>query len=608
MLLSRTKAATSQAGAGKGGPNEKSTSNSLPTLEQLLLDRDYTGALTLLEFERSAGTAIQPYNWLWTGYAAFHLGDYMRAMTIYQKLVDDAKTNNTAPDPLYHLYLAVTQFYLGMYEEADANAKKGPQCKLQNRLHFHASHKLNDEKRLMFHHQHLQDVVEDQLTLASIHYLRGHYQEAIDIYKRLLGEHPEYLALNVYLALCYYKLDYYDVAQEVLALYLARVPDSVTAGNLKACNHFRLYNGKAAELELKQLLDRMSASGAAIGASAAGAGGAQSSSGGSPTFGSGASSTTAGAPAKSLSGGSGSNQQFAADILRHNLVVFRNGEGALGVLEPLVDVVPEARLNLALWHLRHDDMVAAYELMKDVDPASPAEYILKAIVFAVLGQAQESRDHLKQAQQHFQLVGSSASECDTIAGRQCMASCFFLLRHFDDVLIYLNSIKAYFFNDDTFNYNFGQTKAALGAWAEALEALTAVQDEKMRSEFTFISHLAKCYIMCNKARQAWELYLKMDTSSESFTLLQIIANDSYKTQQYLYAAKAFDVLERLDPSAPEHWEGKRGACLGVFQQVVQSREPREDLREVLSLLRNSSNPQVEYITRMIRRWLGTPGV
>lgn len=35
---------------------------------------------------------------------------------------------------------------------------------------------------------------------------------------------------------------------------------------------------------------------------------------------------------------------------------------------------------------------------------------------------------------------------------------------------------------------------------------------------------------------------------------------------FLYAAKAFDVLERLDPD-PEYWEGKRGACVGVFQQV-----------------------------------------
>lgn len=46
--------------------------------------------------------------------------------------------------------------------------------------------KFNDEKKLMSHHQNLQDIIQDQLSLASIHYLRSHYQEAIDIYKRIL--------------------------------------------------------------------------------------------------------------------------------------------------------------------------------------------------------------------------------------------------------------------------------------------------------------------------------------------------------------------------------------------------------------------------------------
>ena len=88
-----------------------------------------------------------------------------------------------------------------------------PKTALQNRLMFHLSHKFNDEKRLMGFHQNLRDVIEDQLSLASIHYLRSHYQEAIDIYKRILLDNRDYLALNVYVALCYYKLDYYDVSQ-----------------------------------------------------------------------------------------------------------------------------------------------------------------------------------------------------------------------------------------------------------------------------------------------------------------------------------------------------------------------------------------------------------
>lgn len=50
-----------------------------------------------------------------------------------------------------------------MYAEADAEAQRGPKCKLQNRLLFHVSHKFNDEKRLMSYHQSLQDVIEDQV-------------------------------------------------------------------------------------------------------------------------------------------------------------------------------------------------------------------------------------------------------------------------------------------------------------------------------------------------------------------------------------------------------------------------------------------------------------
>lgn len=66
--------------------------------------------------------------------------------------------------------------------------------------------------------------------------------------------------------------------------------------------------------------------------------------------------------------------------------------------------------------------------------------------------------------------------------------------------------------------------------------------------------------MNGKAALAWELYLKMETSTESFNLLQLLANDCYKTGAFFYSAKAFDVLERLDPN-PEYWEGKRGACV-----------------------------------------------
>lgn len=97
---------------------------------------------------------------------------------------------------------------------------------------------MGDEQRLMSYHKNLQDVVEDHLALASMHYLRSHFQEASEIYKQLLLEYREYAALQSHLALCHYKLDFYDIAQEVNSVYLSLYPTSTTALNLKVRRQF----------------------------------------------------------------------------------------------------------------------------------------------------------------------------------------------------------------------------------------------------------------------------------------------------------------------------------------------------------------------------------
>lgn len=95
---------------------------------------------------------------------------------------------------------------LGKYEDAEHTASKGsiylfassfvaimkiflgPKSALQTRVLFHVSHKQNNEEKLMNLHRQLQDVIEDQMCLASMHYMRSHFQEALDIYKRYLVE------------------------------------------------------------------------------------------------------------------------------------------------------------------------------------------------------------------------------------------------------------------------------------------------------------------------------------------------------------------------------------------------------------------------------------
>jgi hypothetical protein len=151
-------------------------------------------------------------------------------------------------DKLY-LYLSCCYFMLGAFKECEECIHK---CSiediLKDKVRFHLMHKNGTDKGSDNRHQLLQDSLQDQLCSAAIHYNRSHFQEAIDIYKKILIENRHFLALNVYIALCYYRLDYYDVSQEVLALYLQHYPDSIMAINLKACNHYRLYNSKAAEV------------------------------------------------------------------------------------------------------------------------------------------------------------------------------------------------------------------------------------------------------------------------------------------------------------------------------------------------------------------------
>uniref|UniRef100_A0A8C7MT89 Intraflagellar transport protein 56 n=1 Tax=Oncorhynchus kisutch TaxID=8019 RepID=A0A8C7MT89_ONCKI len=443
QILSRVKPAVGgDSAASVSEKKKKNKAKKSPRLEEYLNQRDYLGAQTLLEFQRDVGEKEEHAD-LWIGYCAFHLGDYKRAMEEYRALT----LRLEEPGEVW-VYLACTQFFLGLYREAEEAANKAPKCALQNRLLFHLAHKA----------------------------------------------------------------------------------------------------------ELKNLIDISSCS-----------------------------------------------FEFAKELIRHNLVVFRGGEGALQVLPPLIDVISEARLNLVIYYLRQDDVQEAYTLIKDLEPTTPQEYILKGVVNAALGQEIGSRDHLKIAQQFFQLVGGSASECDTIPGRQCMASCFFLLRQFEDVLIYLNSVKSYFYTEDMFNFNYAQAKAALGNYKEAEEIFLLIQGEKMKTDYVYLSWLTRCYIMNQKGRLAWELYLKMGASPDSFSLLQLIANDCYKMGQFYWAAKAFDTLEKLDPDS-NYWEGKRGACVGIFQLILAGREPKETLKEVLPLLRSTQNPQVEYIIRALRKW------
>uniref|UniRef100_A0A0N4ZA36 Delta-like protein n=1 Tax=Parastrongyloides trichosuri TaxID=131310 RepID=A0A0N4ZA36_PARTI len=527
-------------------PSSSTTGNF--DLEEFLLKRDYYGAISMLEYQLK----LEPNNidnLAWLGHCAFHAGEYKKASKIYENIL---KLDNAPSETEVHL--GCCYFFLGMHMEAKEVSEKGEKSDLQNRLLFHVAHKLGEEKKLMFHHSKLKDTIEDQLCLASMHYLRMHYQEAIDIYKKIILSNKNFVALNIFLALCYYKLDYYDISLQVLQIYLQAHPDSVTAINLAAANKYRLHTPEAAQNEIRPIMHLLN----------------------SETF-------------------------FGKDLLRHNNVVFKRGQGALQVLPSLVDTIPEAKINIIIFHLKRDDVLAAYGIIKNMEPQVAQEYILKAITFTLIGYENKSTEHIKEAIELFKLVGESQTECDTISGRQCMASSKFLQQNFEEVLLYLNSIKSFFVEDNIFNFNFGQALMGNNEFKEADEALRFVKGDLTDSS-TYQYCMLKCLINNKKINEAEDFLRRLNKKSLFYEKsLSFFANECYKTGQYHAALPVFISLRNINGNS-ELTAAVRGCCIGIVKMFVEGKVSKDELNNAHEILYNEEDVKSRHALNIINKW------
>lgn len=183
--------------------------------------------------------------------------------------------------------------------------------------------------------------------------------------------------------------------------------------------------------------------------------------------------------------------------------------------------------------------------------------------------------------------------------------------------IYLKTIKDYLARDDDFNWNYGKhfflkqigiACAAVKNWPEAQESLVMVENEKYKNDFCYICHLARVYVMNEEPNSAWQLYLDMDTSNDSLILMNQIANDCYRKGFFPIALKAFDMLCRLDSENENlHHQGKLGAAVGVFQQVIIRKATPEQFEDMINIMKNTNNnidkdPAVEQILATVRGW------
>ena len=109
---------------------------------------------------------------------------HSKAISTYDELIKRGE-----PDQQIYVYKACCLYAMGQNQEAKEEAEKCLEdSSLKMRILFHLAQKLGDEKEIMNIHSWLSNSVEDQLCMAALHYLRSHFEEATEIYKKLLIE------------------------------------------------------------------------------------------------------------------------------------------------------------------------------------------------------------------------------------------------------------------------------------------------------------------------------------------------------------------------------------------------------------------------------------
>jgi intraflagellar transport protein 56 len=399
--------------------------------------------------------------------------------------------------------------------------------------------------------------MDNQLSLAAIHFMRANFQDAIELYQRLLQQHPDFLALNVYIAMCQFKLDQFEEANESVDQYLAVSSDSAVGLNLKACSYLRLFDADIAESQLLQIRKFASAS-----------------------------------------------YSFIDSLIKHNLVVFQNGGDGFTELPKLVGGLNEARFNLAVLYMRDNNPTEAYNLLQKFQPLDINESILKATVWLSYGLLTSDAGFLEEASQIFAEIGDLEVVKDTVPGRQCLATSKFILTEYEETLRVLQSIEQAAADSDEFNYNKAMALAALSRWAEAESCFLRVKNTKFTNERFYGSWLCRCYIKNHKAEKAWELYTEATQTEDAKQLLQVIAGDCYVAGSHYYAMKAYDILSKFEGD-PTLREGMIASAVGVFRGILSRKEPADHLPDVLAAL--ASEPDAAQVLEKIQHYIETSG-
>ncbi|CBZ53143.1 conserved hypothetical protein [Neospora caninum Liverpool] len=626
----------------------KRAARQLPPLQDFLRKRDYLGAITLLQYEREQGIK-RPELRLWFAYCYFHAGLYPKAIQCLDRLLqrgkrcpenaqnpceresakpkedaanrreapvsdnpsvgverlvsgaaepvpaksdsekrgindldsnvprgtvsacddgegtEDEQTDDAADTPertsMLHLYKAICLYAMYMFEAAKQEALLAQNTKTRRRLLACIAHHEKDEGLDEMLEELDEEDFHDQMTTAAVEYMRGRTDVACDIYRRWLSHHCEYHALKIYYAMAAFKGEMFEIARGLVKEYQACHSTSLVASNLFACCLYE-EDADASALKIYHLLGEEA----------------------------------------------GREETFFIqhnDILRHNACVFENGARGLQVWGPLINILPEARLNLTLLHIRNGDYSSAFDLMRDYEPTTTTDFTIRALAFMLFGQTQDSEKHLSEAEKMFRTVGSADLEVESLPGMQSMFYYYFLRGDYDAALDYASRLEPYFSSEPSYQWNKALALGQEGRYEEAKELLLRIDDEEYVWQLRYVKDplflrwLCRVYVATGDCAHALHLCLQQSDSSQFHTLLKEVADDCYAIGDFYFALKAFSLLDTADGN-PLLWPALRGSAAGFLLKLSAGDEDITRLQEVVSLVRECSAPKVAKIAVALR--------
>lgn len=281
------------------------------SVEQLVADRDFTGAITVLEYEKQVtGSDEEHMRDLWLAYCYSHLQQWDQALRVYQRLLTLTPFPLAAKEPAAadpgpsseqqkgllasvfkrkdssdtkekerrvwtadecNLCIAVCLFAQALDDQAahvlsqmtpdfQPDLRKRLDKLIKVRTELDEEDEKGERKGSEEKTEEKMESVEQGMCVAACHYLRSQFQDAIRVYQTLVRDYSQsqansLMALKVYMGICYYRLEYYDVGHELVTQYLAEDSESWVANNVTAAAHFRLVQGQeAAEQQLRRLI------------------------------------------------------------------------------------------------------------------------------------------------------------------------------------------------------------------------------------------------------------------------------------------------------------------------------------------------------------------